>query len=350
MNCSDGLFISSFENTSICSLVYYFINITYNNWNKNLFSDFVQTKMKKSVLYCTNFYFLLLFTYYQRAHTVRVNQDNYMNKSVKINGGFPGAHGSILSHFAHLEILFEPIHFVGGKETISSCSAVVISDRYILTASHCMFSSKLQHAVCVLVCIGEKNRRDCPWKYRASSIYIPNNNKPDPDISIIRLSSSSGLSPLPLIKENNVGGLSPVYVSGAGRNQVEQDGKVKSIQITMYDSEICECLTHSLNRRHSCREKRIGKYILCGMGFRVSSIGNKYIYDCGVNYGDSGGPLYEIRNGNTYLLGITTAFFQFNDGERISFFANVPIVSQSIKNVLKTGRDPYWREISLSET
>lgn len=283
---------------------------------------------------------VLLFTFYHMAHSVRVTPDSYLANSVKIYGGFRGAHESMRPHFAHLEMFFESTN--SGK--VYSCSGVVVSNRYVLTASHCVLHFRNKLAKRVSVCIGETYRRDCHWNYEAEAIFIPYHGGADPDMSIIRLSSSSGLSDLTLVTDDKLSKVGILYVSGAGRNERNENGIIETAEMHLFDSKSCQWNIDVINRQTSHGDQRTAKYVLCGVG--GSSMMNLRT-KCGICFGDSGGPLYQVINGSIFLLGISTDFTVTNFGRRISIFANVPIVSHSILHVMRHDRDQYWKKIVL---
>lgn len=107
----------------------------------------------------------------------------------------------------------------------------------------------------------------------------------------------------------------------------------------MYDDLSCKFWLNNFERDIN--------HVLCGVGTAYSSSQFRYQQKCGIFFVDSGSPLYEIWNGNAFLLRIEECYSSILAEEKVSLFSNFPIVSWSSLKDVKYGHDPYSRKLEL---
>ncbi|XP_068912246.1 brachyurin-like [Tenebrio molitor] len=174
------------------------------------------------------------------------------------------------------------------KNTPESCTGVLIHPQYVLTAAHCV-----QGASDIDILLGNTNIQDIPKFYTNTSRIIIHelysNTTYDHDIALVQLYRSlpqdtlSIKSPSPEALSNT---FSTLFVLGWG-SKSDFSGVLSPKNVTLVDNTECTSYYESVEVD--------GESKFCVLGQN------------GPCHGDSGGPVFNPRDQNSFLVGIVSA-------------------------------------------
>merc|ERR1712018_864040 len=203
------------------------------------------------------------------------------------------------------------------------CGASLISDTWLVTASHCADNPDIHS---YQVTLGQHDRetekQGKPSRYPVKKIimhpeYVPNSRKGYPnDIALVQLSRPAKLSqyvqPIDMAdgSEDFVGN-PDCYITGWGSTSGDAPlaNVLQELHIDIYPEETCRTDL-----------KRLGDWHLCGGNVKA-----------GACYGDSGGPMVCKDNGTWKLAGAISFVFGNCSTRQPTYFTNVGYFREWVK-------------------
>ena len=227
----------------------------------------------------------------------------------------------------------------------NSCTASLISDKFVLTAFHCIYTTSIEN-------IKETyyvKLRENGEKSNIKNIYLPYEEHQKNIMSdVVVLELTSPLQASSYVKIPNKDFINKYYgekdialLLGYGVNdiQVEPFTKPTQLELSIMNKEACSQLALKEGRANTS-DNSTDRYICSDAkadGFRKGK-------DIGMCAGDSGGPLVIKDNNEFYQVGVISGYSQDGGspdcGKNSGFYANISYHSEWIKNILANKVQP----------
>lgn len=233
--------------------------------------------------------------------------DRLPKVSALINHIFNGQRAAV-NEFPHVAALGYPKK---GAQIPFLCGASLISERFLLTAGHCLSPEEPVLARLGIVHLYEDSPEDAPIDIAIKNVFIHPNYTSRPlnhDIALLELNTTTAEYPylIPACLYTAMTDPNPdviLSIEGWGStdpNDIGQSHYLLKANVTTIKRSDCNSTLARIHSRRSHSELQDGQ--LCALG---RSLQNETTGDTCV--GDSGGPLELIENQHRYVVGVTSS-------------------------------------------
>lgn len=278
--------------------------------------------------------------------------NSFLRNTIRVVGG------ELTPPIIEEKLIFLRIAVTDVYGTISTgrCSGTIITSWHILTAAHCFSPGGSGEAFKVEICIRQRYEQHCKWDYEVVEYYRPimySHNERMGDLAVARLSRNIDVNIFSYMDIFALGTIyefmmDHVFVSGSGPTSSDES-VIRSTSAFHNTARICIMSMSDLNCQRDCQCRTDSSIQLDREKFIFGTGLDYKAQDCGLIFGDSGGPLFVIIENVPYIVGVSASFeTRCYYRKKISVFTNIYHFKEDIKEIIISSKFPrHWEAISV---